>query len=281
MIKLGKIQELVVDRLAPQGAYLMSIEDTEDDAILLPLKEVDEEVEIGDKIEVFVYRDSEDRIISTTKKPKITLGDIALLELVDNTRIGAFMDWGLEKDLFLPFSEQRGQLKKGREYLVGAYIDKSDRLCATMNVYDMLDINAPYKENDKVKGMVYNINSDLGAFIAIDNKYHGLIPKQRFFKDFELGDKIEARVVKVRPDGKLELSTREKAYKQIDIDADKIMSKVESNGGVLMINDKSAPVKIKKELKMSKASFKRAIGKLFKERKIEFIEGGIKLVIRR
>ncbi|MBS4539524.1 S1 RNA-binding domain-containing protein [Clostridium sp. D2Q-11] len=276
MINLGKTQELIVDRLASQGAYLKSTKDNDDESVLLPMKEVEEGVEIGDKIKVFVYRDSKDRIIATTKKPKLTLGDIGLLEVVDTTNIGAFMDWGLEKDLFIPFKEQRGKIKKGREYLVGTYIDKSDRLCATMNVYDMLDTNSPYKEDDKVEGMVYNINPEIGIFVAVDNKYHGLIPKQRLFRSFELGEKIEAKVIKVRKDGKLELTIRKKAYKQIDGDADRILSKLKSNDGVLMINDKSAPGKIQRELKMSKASFKRAVGKLLKENKIKFIEGGIK-----
>ncbi|MBS4536554.1 S1 RNA-binding domain-containing protein [Clostridium sp. D2Q-14] len=278
MIKLGKIQELIVDRLAPQGVYLKSIKDENNETVLLPLKEVNRGVEIGDRIEVFVYRDSNDRVISTTKRPKLTLGDIGFLEVVDITKIGSFMDWGLEKDLFLPFREQRGRLKKGREYLVGVYIDKSDRLCATMNVYDMLDINSTYKENDKVEGMVYNINPDMGVFVAIDKKYHGLIPKQKVFRYFKLGEKIEARVVKVRSDGKLELSIRKKAYKQMDVDADEIISKLKSNGGVLMLNDKSSPDLIKKQLQMSKGAFKRAIGRLLKENKIEFVEGGIKLI---
>lgn len=276
MIKLGEVQELIVDRFASQGVYLKSLKDNDEDVVLLPIKEVDENVEIGDKIEVFVYRDSKDRIISTTKRPKLTLGDIGLLKVVDNTKIGAFLDWGLEKDLFLPFTEQRGKIRKGTDYLVGVYIDKSSRLCATMNVYDMLKSDAPYSENDNVSGMVYNYNPQMGLFIAIDNKYHGLIPMQRLFKRYEIGDTINARVVKVRDDGKLELSVREKAYKQIDIDADKIMDKLKSNGSVLMLNDKSSPDKIKDELQMSKASFKRAIGQLFKQRKIEFIDGGIK-----
>lgn len=278
MIKLGELQELIVDRFSAQGVYLKSLKDNDDDAVLLPIKEVDENVEIGDKIEVFVYRDSEDRIISTKKRPKITLEDIGLLKVVDNTNIGAFLDWGLEKDLFLPFTEQRGKIRKGAEYLVGMYIDKSSRLCATMNVYDMLKSDAPYKENDNVSGMVYNYNPQMGLFIAIDNKYHGLIPSNRLFKRFQIGDTINARVVKVRDDGKLELSVREKAYKQIDIDADKIMDKLKSNKSILMLNDKSSPNKIKDELQMSKAAFKRAIGQLFKQRKIEFIDGGIKLI---
>ncbi|NBI05295.1 CvfB family protein [Senegalia massiliensis] len=276
MIKLGEIQELIVDRFAAQGVYLKSSNDDED-VVLLPIKEVRDDIEIGDKIEVFVYRDSKDRLISTVKNPKITLGDIGLLEIVDNTRIGSFLDWGLEKDLFLPFTEQRGKIKKGEKYLVGAYIDKSNRLCATMNVYDMLRINAPYEENDNVSGMVYNFNPNVGLFIAIDNKYHGLIPKQKLFKRFEIGEVINARVVKVREDGKLELSLREKAYKQIDIDAEKVMNKLNLNEGFINLNDKSSPEKIKKELEISKAAFKRAVGKLLKKGKIEFAENGIML----
>ncbi|WP_102398721.1 CvfB family protein [Haloimpatiens massiliensis] len=278
MIELGKIQNLEVIRITPIGVYLNSKENKSEDDILLPQKQVPEGTEVGDEIEVFVYRDSEDRLISTIRKPKINLGEVALLKVVQETKIGAFLDWGLEKDLFLPFNEQTTSVKVGREYLVYLYIDKSDRLCASMRIYKRLASDSPYKEDDKVKGTIYSIKDDLGAFVAVDNKYQGMIPKDEFYGEYRYGDEIEARVVKVKEDGKLDLSLREKAYKQMDEDAEVILEKLKNNGGMLNLNDGSDPEEIKEELNMSKKAFKRAIGRLLKEKRIQFIENGIKLV---
>ncbi|WP_035289258.1 S1-like domain-containing RNA-binding protein [Clostridium sp. KNHs214] len=278
MIELGKIQNLEVIRITPIGVYLNSKEDKSEEDILLPQKQVPEGKDVGDEIEVFVYRDSEDRLIATVRKPKINLGEVALLKVVQETKIGAFLDWGLEKDLFLPFNEQITSVKVGREYLVYLYIDKSDRLCASMRIYKRLASDSPYKEDDKVKGIIYSIKDDLGAFVAVDNKYQGLISKDEFYGEYRYGDEIEARVVKVKEDGKLDLSLREKAYKQMDEDAEVILEKLKINGGVLNLNDGSDPEEIKEELNMSKKAFKRAIGRLLKEKRIQFIEKGIKLV---
>ncbi|WP_138207918.1 CvfB family protein [Haloimpatiens lingqiaonensis] len=280
MIELGKIQNLEVIRLTPIGVYLNSKEDKSEIDILLPQKQVPEETEVGDEIEVFVYRDSEDRLIATTRKPKINLGEVALLNVVQETKIGAFLDWGLEKDLFLPFNEQTTSVKVGREYLVYLYIDKSDRLCASMRIYKRLPSDSPYKEDDKVKGTIYSIKSDLGAFVAVDNKYQGLISKDEFYGDYGYGDEIEARVVKVKEDGKLDLSLREKAYKQMDKDAEFILEKLKMSDGILNLNDNSSPEEIKENLDMSKKAFKRAIGRLLKEGYIEFVEDGIKLIMK-
>lgn len=275
MIKLGEVQELQVKELVSKGAYLVSTKDNSNDKILLPIKEVPENTNIGDKIKVFVYNNSKNTIISTTEIPKITLNNIALLKVVDTTRIGAFLDWGLEKDLFLPFTEQRGKIRKGKEVMVGLYIDKSNRLCATMDVYSILESKSPYKRDDIIKGTVYNFNREIGVFIAVDDKYHGLIPRERVFQNYKLGDRIEARISKVRDDGKLELSVKKKAYKQMDIDAEKIVNKLKEKGGVLNLNDKSSPDKIQGELNMSKSSFKRAVGRLLKKRIIKFNKNGI------
>src|SRR5690349_10914852 len=155
MIELGKQQNLEVIRMTSIGAYLNSKNDKDKDDILLPKSQVPEEIEIGDEIEVFVYKDSEDRTISTVRKPKLTIGELAILRVVETTKIGVFLDWGLEKDLFLPFREQVGKVIKGGAYLVGLYIDSSNRLCATMNIYNLLTIKSPYKENDRVHGTVY------------------------------------------------------------------------------------------------------------------------------
>lgn len=278
MISLGEIQTLTVIRKASVGVYLSSREDDFSEDVLLPKSLVPEGTETGDELEVFLYRDSEDRIIATTKKPKITLNDIAYLKVKEVTKIGAFMDWGLPKDLLLPYREQRGEVKAGKHYYVGLYLDNSDRLCATMNIYDFLSTESPYKKDDRVTGIIYDINPELGALVAIDNKYNGLILNKEFYGDYKVGETIEARVVKVREDGKLDLSLREKSYIQMDKDAELILDKLNQKGGKLYLNDKSSPEAINSELKMSKAAFKKAVGRLLKEKKIKFIDNGIELV---
>lgn len=271
MIELGKIQKLEVKRMAKPGAYLNNIYETNAEDILLPMNQVPLGLKVGDEVEVFVYRDSEDRTIATTKKPKITIGELAQLRVVDNSRIGAFLDWGLDKDLLLPFREQTYEVVKNGVYLVGLYIDKSKRLCATMDVYRLLSNEAPYKEKETVKGTIYKIHDELGAFVAVYNKYNGLIPKKEFYGDYKCGDSVEARIKKVREDGKLELSVRKEAHFEIDDDAKKIMDKLISKGGKLRLNDDSKPEDIKEQLNMSKS----AVGKLYKERKIIITEKGI------
>lgn len=278
MIELGKIQKLEVKRHTSVGVYLNVTGSSKGDKdVLLPKKEVPEGIKIGETIEVFIYKDSKDRIIATTKKPKVTLGEIGLLKVVDITKIGAFLDWGLEKDLFLPFKEQSMKLEKGREYLIGLYIDKSNRLCGTMKIRDFLKSNSPYKENDWVKGTIYSINDDFGAFVAVDNKYEGLIPKKELIGVYVPGEEVKVRVVGVKEDGKLDLSLRDKFYVEIEGDAETILNKAIKNGGTLLLNDYSSPKEIRKQLNMSKSAFKKAVGRLLKEGKIEFIKDGIKV----
>ncbi|NMB08936.1 MAG: S1 RNA-binding domain-containing protein [Tissierellia bacterium] len=278
MIELGKIQELEVKRHTSVGVFL-NVKNSKkgDKDVLLPKKEVPEGTKVGDILEVFIYRDFQDRLTATTKRPKVVLGEVGLLKVVDITKIGAFLDWGLEKDLFLPFKEQSMKLEKGREYLIGLYIDKSNRLCGTMKIKDFLESDSPYKEGDWVKGTIYNINENFGAFVAVDNKYEGLIPKKELIGVYVPGEEVDLRVTNVKPDGKLDLSLRDKFYIEIEDDAEYILNKTQEKGGILMLNDNSSPKTIRKELNMSKSAFKRAIGKLLKEGKIEFIEGGIRL----
>ncbi|MDF2615000.1 MAG: hypothetical protein K0S71_2786 [Clostridia bacterium] len=275
MIALGKIQKLKVIRKTEIGVYLNSEDTRGEDDILLPKSQVPPDTEIGHEIEVFVYKDSEDRIIATVKKPKVTIDSLAVLSVVEITRIGAFLDWGLEKDLFLPFKQQVGEVVKGKSYLVGVYIDKSNRLCATMKVYDFLSSESPYKENNKVQGTIYRITEDYGAFVAVDNKYHGLISNKEIYGNYKVGDTVEVRIKKIRPDGKLELSLRKQAFYQIEDDAQKIMNKLKSNDGKLLLNDKSSPEKIKTEFNMSKAAFKRAVGRLMKEGAVQVTDEAI------
>ena len=278
MIELGKIQTLYIVKKVEFGVYLNSEKGVTEDSILLPIKQVPRgNSRLGDAIEVFVYRDSQDRMIATVNRPLITLGEIALLKVADVTKIGAFMNWGLEKDLFLPYKEQTAPVEKGKEYLVRLYIDKSDRLCATKKLYTHLDMKSPYSVEDHVTGTVYEISKNFGAFVAVDNKYDALIKQQQLFSRVKVGDVVEARVVKVHENGKLDLSLREKAYKQIDGDSEVILNAIKENGGVLGLHDKSNPEDIKRELGMSKNGFKRAVGHLLKANLIELGDEEIRL----
>lgn len=275
MIEIGKMQTLSVVKEAVQGVYLNEIEG-HDKEILLPKAQVPEGTQIGDTLEVFVYRDSEDRKIATIRKPKLTIGELAPLKVVSVNRIGAFLDWGLEKDLFLPFKQQIGRIHKDEVYLVGMYKDKSDRLCATMKVYDLLRCDSPYKVSDEVTGTIYSFKEAFGAFVAVDNKYHGLIPIKELYGNHQVGETVSLRVCFVKPDGKLELSLRKSAHLQMEDDARAIMEALEAHGGQLSLHDKSSPEAIKEVLHMSKAAFKRAVGRLMKEGAIEIKEDGIK-----
>ena len=191
-------------------------------------------------------------------------------------KIGAFLDWGLEKDLLLPFREQTRRVHEGQEVLVALYIDKSSRLCATMNVYEYLELQSPYKKEDRVKGTVYEISEEFGAFVAVDNRYSGLVPRKDFHGGAKIGDIVEARVTGVHEDGKLNLSLREKAYLQMDADAEAVLAVIDEFDGVLPFTDKASPEVIERELHLSKNAFKRAVGRLLKEGKIEITEKSIR-----
>ncbi|OLN29597.1 CvfB family protein [Desulfosporosinus metallidurans] len=276
MIEIGKFQTLTIANFTPFGAYLDAGTGVRHDNVLLPIKQLPEGAKVGDELEVFIYRDSEERLIATTRKPLAQLGDLAYLKVNAKTKIGAFLDWGLERGLFLPFKEQKYPIQVGKEYLVKVYLDKSQRLSATTEIYEYLTAETPYKKNDKVVGTVYTVNPGIGAFVAVDNKYMGLIPVNEYFTDLREGDQVEARVIRVREDGKLDLSPRELSYAQMENDTVKILQGIKDHEGFLSLNDKSSPVEIQSRLHMSKAAFKRAVGKLLKENKVRQTEGGLK-----
>lgn len=268
MIRIGEIQTLAVEKKVPFGVYL-TCEDPEDGRILLPKSQVPENCTVGDELEVFLYKDSEDRVIATRKTPKLTLHQVGYLRVAAVGRIGAFLDWGLDKDLLLPFHEQpKNRVKEGQEVLVAVYLDKTDRLCATMNVYPYLDTESPYQTGDQVTGVVYETSRNFGAFVAVDSKYSALIPKRELVRDLKVGDVVSARVTNVKPDGKLDLSIREKGYLQMDTDMKRIVARLEAEGGTLPFNDRAEPELIRSEMQMSKNEFKRAVGHLLKEGKI-------------
>ena len=276
MIRLGEKQTLVVIKKVDFGVYLAEKAGSEE-KVLLPVKQVPQGADLGSSIEVFIYKDSDDRLIATTSEPKIMLGDVRVLKVKETTRIGAFMDWGLEKDVLLPFKEQTAKVKAGDDVLCAMYIDKSSRLCVTMNVYKYLKSDSPYKKDDKVMGTVYEMSDNFGAFVAVDDIYSGLIAKKELYGNLKIGDRISARVVSVKEDGRLNLSVREKAYIQMDTDADKIFAMIENNGGKLGFTDKASPDLIKEKTGMSKNEFKRAVGRLLKEGKIVIGETSIEL----
>lgn len=277
MIQIGKMQTLKILRISKIGAYLDAETGDDADNVLLPNNQLTEDMQVGDEVRVFIYRDSEDRLIATRKEPLIQVDEMAVLKVKETTKIGAFLDMGLERDVLLPFKEQKYKVNPGQKYLVGLYVDKTGRLTATTYVSRFLGTDSPYKKDDWVKGTVYSLNPELGALVAVDNKYKGLIPKSETSQDFKLAEEVECRVIRTREDGKLDLSLREVAYKQIDTDAEMIINKIERYGGILPLNDKSSPEEIMDRLKISKASFKRAVGRLMKEGKVEQTEKGIKL----
>ena len=277
MIQLGERQKLVVVKTVDFGVYVAPAAGEAEEKVLLPKKQVPEGTKIGDELEVFIYRDSNDRLIATTNEAKLSLGEVALLKVSQVAAIGAFLDWGLEKDLFLPFREQTKQLKEGDECLVALYIDKSDRLCATMKVYTYLSTESGYKKDDRIEGHVYEISKNFGAFVAVDDKYSGLIPTKEIYGNIQVGDLISARVTGVKEDGKLDLSIREKSYLQIGKDVIRILDILEKYDGVLPFNDKASPETIRREMQMSKNEFKRAVGHLLKEGKITITEKNIRL----
>ena len=278
-MRLGERQKLIVVKKVEFGVYLAERQDAgEKDRVLLPIKQVPAGTKEGDKLEVFLYKDSQDRLIATMRQPKLMLGETGFLRVAQVSRIGAFLDWGLEKDLFLPYKEQTVKVKKDQEVLVALYIDKSDRLCATMKVYPYLKTQSPYVVEDQVEGRIYEISDNFGVFVAVDDQYSGLIPKTEAQGQYRPGERVSCRVTNVREDGKLNLSPRKKAYQQMDEDSELVLKVIGEYAGVLPFDDKVSPEVIKREFGLSKAAFKRAVCHLLKEKKIKIQDKRIYLI---
>ena len=308
-MKLGEWNILRIDRIKDVGAYLTdgkglectwkrsesakAPEEVMD--VLLPTRQIPEGLEIGDIVEVFLYRDSEDRIIATTHTPLIKLGEIKKLKVKSVSDIGAFLDWGLSRDLFLPFKEQTVKVQQEKSYLVKLYIDKTGRLAASMKIASALKPNDTFKKGDHVKGIVYNVKKDFGVFVALYNKaildengedekqnavitYSGLIHSSEVFENLYVGDEVTCRVVKAREDGKLDLAMRDEIPLQMEKDAEMVLDIIKSYGGKLPFNDKADAAIIKREFGLSKNAFKRAVGRLYKNKLIEISDDGITLV---
>ncbi|WP_028235603.1 CvfB family protein [Pseudobutyrivibrio sp. MD2005] len=269
-MNLGEMQTLKIEKRVEFGVYLSDGAQR----VLLPKKQVPENTSIGDEINVFVYKDSKDRLIATTATPKLTLGQMGVLRVSQLNKVGAFLDWGLEKDLFLPFKEMTRQPSEDDEILVRVYIDKSERLCASMKgIYELLSTKPPYQVGDEVEARIYEFGHDFGTFVALEDKYSAMIPRHEDTSKYRIGDIIMVRITGIKEDGKCDVTIRDKAYIQMDNDAEALLDLIDSYAGVLPFTEKASPEVIKRETGLSKAAFKRAVGRLYKERKIS-LEGG-------
>ncbi len=275
-MELGKFNQLKIDREQPHGLYLT---DAEGESILLPRKYVSPEMKEGDEINVFIYRDNEERLIATTLNPKINLFKFANLEVMDVNRYGAFMDWGLEKQLFVPFSEQNVSMKPGQWHTVYLYIDKvTNRLLASAKINKFLDQESiKVNEGDEVEILLHK-DRDIGFEAIINHSCKGMLFKNEIFQPVKVGQTLTAFIKNIREDGKIDLSLNlAKAYQNIDPDALKILEELKNNDGFLPFHDKSEPEKIKSTFGISKKAFKRAIGSLYKARKISLEKNGIRI----
>lgn len=237
--------------------------------VLLPFAEQLGRPGRGETVTVYFYEDKGGRLTCTMRTPILKEGEVGILRVAATTKIGVFLDNGVPKQVLLPFKEQISSPEVGDEVLVWLYSDKSGRQAATMRVYGHLEKHSPYREDDRVTGFVYEINPKLGIFVAVDNKYYGLVPINETFKNYEYGDEVEARVAKVREDGKLDLLIRDKLYKTIEEDADVILYELKRNNGFLPYGDRADAEFIEETYAMSKNQFKRALGHLYKNHIVE------------
>ena len=286
---LGRISTFRISKLIPIGAFLSPAtsdsgsedigKQLEQFEILLPKNELEgTSFKRGDILEAFTYLDSEDRPVATLRTPKLTMGELAVLKCSQTTPVGAFLEWGLKKDLFLPFKEQTVRVKPGNNVLVTLYMDKSSRLCASMKIYKLLRTDSPYQAKDHVNGFVYELSDQYGAYVAVDNIYSAMIPARDLVKNVKIGESLDLRVSKVLSDGKLELSMREPGYLQLGDDCDRVYQELkDSSKGFLPYHDKTESLILKTKFNMSKNAFKRAIGHLYKQGLIEIKEDGIYL----
>lgn len=270
-MELGKVQTL---KVASKKDGIVILSDADGDKVTLAKGE-GEKLKVGEEVEAFVYNIHEE-FEATLKRPYAQVGELKKLRVVDKAKVGYFVDNGIGKDIFLPFKESFGRLTVGDEYLFYLYHDKSDRLALTMNIKDKLSTEGHLKVNDIVKGTIYSIGRP-GAFVAIENKYDGMIPIEEIKGIHKIGEEVEARVQRILKTGFITLTFREKAYKQIDADSDLILELLEDNGGVLELGDKSDPELIKDLTGLSKKAYKRAVGHLYKNRKINIYDTKIEL----
>lgn len=267
MLSLGKVNSLYFFKKTIFGVFLR--DNDSDEEVLLPNKYVPKDVDLGDPIDVFLYTDSEDRIVATTLTPKIFLHEVAVLEVKDTTKFGSFLDWGLEKDLFLPFAEQDGRLQIGDKVTVCLCLDeRTDRLFASAKIKGFSNQEITVKEGDEVD-LLIGEESDLGYQVVINNTYIGLVFFNKIFRPLYKGDEVKGFIEKIRDDGKIDVSLQKKGYTQVIDSQELLLKKLQENNGVLHLTDKSDPELIVQELLMSKKVFKKCLGALYKQRKIK------------
>ncbi|WP_105473144.1 CvfB family protein [Jejuia pallidilutea] len=275
-MELGQINTLEILRETDHGVYLI---DDEDNEVLLPNRYVPSEFKIWDKIDVFIYLDNEERLVATTDIPYIKRNEFALLRCNQVTDFGAFLDWGLVKELFCPFKEQAFKMKPGGWYLVHCYLDeKTERLVASSKTNRFLDNKELTVEQFQEVDLIVSHPSDIGWNVIVNKKHIGLIYKDNIFRDISVGDKLKGIVKKIRPGNKLDITLEKIGYRNIEPNAQRILKELEDNSGFLNLTDKSNPELIKDTLQMSKKNFKKAIGSLYKQRQIEIKPDGIYLV---
>ena len=276
MIQLGKVNRLQIVKFVDFGLYLDGGEGVE---ILLPRRYVTDEMKEGDEIDVFVYADSEDRLVATTETPKAMVGEFAFLQVAAVNNVGAFMDWGLMKDLLVPFREQKVRMEKGRYYVVYIYVDdNSKRIVASAKLDKFLDNKIPqYEPNDEVE-IIVTKKTDLGYKVIVDNLFWGMIYHNEIFKDINIGEVHRAYVKNIRDDQKIDvILTSNKGKDRVDTVADEILDFLKINNGFMKFNDSSSPEEIKKQFKCSKKDFKKSIGLLFKKGIVTINDDGVKL----
>lgn len=276
MIQIGDYNTLTILREKEQGLYLS---DEEDNEILLPKRYVPKEFKIWDKLDVFVYLDNDERLVAVTDKPYIQRGEFAVLRCNQVSEHGAFLDWGMVKELFCPFREQAFKMKKGGWYLVYCFVDeKTERLVASSKTNKFLSNQELTIEEFETVDLIISHPSDIGMNVIVNKKHLGLIYKDNIFQDLSIGDKLKGIVKKIRKDNKLDIGLGEIGYRNIEPNAEAIMVELEDNGdGFINLTDKSSPEDIKEMLQMSKKSFKKAIGSLYKQKLITIKEDGIYL----
>lgn len=275
MVRVGEYNFLKIDREVDFGVYL----DDGREGILLPKRFVPKGVKAGDELKVFVYHDSEDRLIATTQQPKGIAGDIVRLKAVSVTKQGAFLDNGLMKDLFVPKSKQLNQMYPGEDYLVKIYIDeRTGRLAATEKIQPFLSNDKlTVSEMDPVHLTVYR-KTEIGYEVIINNVHTGILHFNEVYRDINIGDRFEGFIKKIYDDNKIDVVAGKAGYQRVEGESGKVLQLLEDNNGYLPYNDKSDPAEIYSFFGMSKKTFKMTTGKLYKERKIEFTKTGIKLV---
>lgn len=232
----------------------------------------------GQTTQAFIYKDHKNQLKATTKKPKITLGEIRPLRIVSTTKIGAFVDIGLDRDVLCPFTEQVYPLKEGSIQLFYLYVDKSNRLALTTKIKDHLQGNKNFHPGDQVKGVVYHHKKNLGYLVAIDYQYDGLIPEKEASEIYIVGEEVQGRVIFTHEDGKVTITTKASVSNRLEKDAQTLLTILKRNKGVLAIGDKSSPEKIYDQTKLSKKAFKRAAGRLYKNRLVVIEDYSIRLV---